>query len=601
MVLRAVLATLPPNHPDIETIPSVIAILDELVRVVGLSADMAKGRVEIWNYSKNLIFSPPTVVVRDLDLLDATRLLLHEGRLLCQTAGDSSCSEVLVLVLDNFIIVTEPRGEEDGTTKFYVRARPIPIELVILEGLSQEGQLRSLTPATNPGRRRSYDRRSSQSEMLYPFTVRRLGEMGSALRFFTASTELRSVWGQKLQEAISTRHFARESQKAFEVRSLCEDTFSAPLFEDTPASDLAGDVPCLGKVTCSVAFSTSNGQHMVAVGTADGLWMGLHNETRVAGQTMPSEKPLKLKDDVQFFSVGRLNDRPTIVYLTQKGAESAIKALEPVGRKTNNRLSNERRMSSNTLSRTLSLFGDSRLEWFKTIREYVLWSNPFDVAFLDTKIAIISSKGFEILGLTDLKRVVLPNWKDHQLASLPRHEAARPRAVSRVNSNEYLLCFNHFGAYVDHQGALSRTHAIIEWEGTAERIAFQHPWIVVFSKHFVEVRSIDKGRLVQIIPGEDIRCVWDGTSTAVPRPSTPGSSGPINSTLHNSNARIHGVMSVADNGDGQGKEWRQRVFELLPAPQRMSGRDEESVAPSSGPLAVHQHAHQLNGSSGGKP
>lgn len=39
---------------------------------------------------------------QDMELMDATRLLIHEGRLLCQAAGEPSCFEVLVLVLDNF-------------------------------------------------------------------------------------------------------------------------------------------------------------------------------------------------------------------------------------------------------------------------------------------------------------------------------------------------------------------------------------------------------------------------------------------------------------------------------------------------------------------
>lgn len=125
--------------------------------------------------------------------------------------------------------------------------------------------------STNVGSPGVGDRSDMPPKMLYPFSVRRLGETNSAWRFFAASAALRSEWGWKLREASSTRSVARETQKVssvethqydhayhvaqvLEVRSLCEDTFSTPLFDDASAHELSGDVPCLVKITCSVAF-----------------------------------------------------------------------------------------------------------------------------------------------------------------------------------------------------------------------------------------------------------------------------------------------------------------------------------------------------------
>ena len=61
----------------------------------------------------------------------------------------------------------------------------------------------------------------------------------------------------------------------------------------------------------------------------------------------------------------------------------------------------------------------------------------------------------------------------------------------------------------------------IEWEGTAERVAWHPPYVLVFDSRFIEVRTVETGRLCQIIQGEDIRSIWDGRGTSQPPPSFP--------------------------------------------------------------------------------
>ncbi|KAG8980920.1 hypothetical protein FRB94_010320 [Tulasnella sp. JGI-2019a] len=636
MRLKSILATLPTDHPDVEAIPSVVAVLEELGNVVHLSTEMAQGRVNIWTYSKNLVFNSINAV--NMDLMDPARLLIREGALFYQSEGDSFCRKVFVLVLDNFFIITEPQTDHD-TTKFHVKERPLPIELLVMGDFSKEGQRCVIMPSGAVRQPGSSNRTSIESDILYPFSVRRAGRSEDVLRFFAKSAVIRSEWGRKLEEAISTRSLAQQTHQIFDMRNLCEDTFSAQLFDDAPVHELSGDVPCLEKVLCSVAFSTSDGRRMVAVGAVDGLWMGPHSETRplwrvlslkmvtqcamleesglflvladksllvypieslapssIAGQQAATGKPRKLRDGVAFFSVGRLDDRPVVIYVAKKGSDTTLRALEPVARKTDDRTTLEKRKSGSALSRTLSFFGDSRSEWFRPIKEYVLWSDPFDVGFLKTKIAIVSPKAFEIMNLTDLKKVAVPNWKDPQFASLPRRENARPMGVYRASSKEYILCFDSFGVYVDPQGGLSRASAIVEWEGTAERVAFQHPYIVIFNTRFIEVRDIRKGRLLQILSGVDIRCIWDGRSTSVTQPATPGTSGTIDSTVSNYSTGIHGVMKVAGSGDKEGVYSKQKVFELLPT-QRMQDRNETSTGQgsSTSPASAIPAFHHLAG------
>ena len=103
----------------------------------------------------------------------------------------------------------------------------------------------------------------------------------------------------------------------------------------------------------------------------------------------------------------------------------------------------------------------------------------------------------------------------------------------------------------------------IEWEGTAERVAFHAPYILLFDSRFIEIRHVETGLLVQIIPGSDVRCIWDGR----------GVSTSAVSPLHEDSqeAQVHVVMNATDSTSGPGtlknKSIMQHVCELIPTVQ----------------------------------
>jgi hypothetical protein len=106
----------------------------------------------------------------------------------------------------------------------------------------------------------------------------------------------------------------------------------------------------------------------------------------------------------------------------------------------------------------------------------------------------------------------------------------------------------------------------IEWEGTAERVALHHPYVLLFDSRFIEIRHVETGRLAQIIPGNDIRCLWDGRGQASNIAQTPLSS---NFSGMEQEAKVHGVMTAeANNSSGSatrnGRAVAQHVYELVP-------------------------------------
>lgn len=73
---------------------------------------------------------------------------------------------------------------------------------------------------------------------------------------YADSSQARSDWKEKLQEAIGLRKVVQESNKVFEVETLSSDTFVVPSML-TPQTNHSWNTESsfTGKVTCSVPFS----------------------------------------------------------------------------------------------------------------------------------------------------------------------------------------------------------------------------------------------------------------------------------------------------------------------------------------------------------
>jgi hypothetical protein len=119
-----------------------------------------------------------------------------------------------------------------------------------------------------------------------------------------------------------------------------------------------------------------------------------------------------------------------------------------------------------------------------------------------------------------------------------------------------------FGLYVDKHGDPSRSTTTIEWEGTAERVAIHSPYILLFDTRFIEIRHVQTGRLAQIIPGNDVHCIWDGRGITSPMHiKTPDG----DEDDMQQEARVHAVMNASPAGPERApRAMAQHVFELIP-------------------------------------
>ncbi|KAJ7132313.1 Dbl-like domain-containing protein [Mycena epipterygia] len=615
LLLKGILDETPTSHDDRKEIPQVLEVIKALGKDTEPGVVSAKQKVELWRYNSNLVFKPGEAI--DMDLLDENRSLIFAGKVLRQPDNTipslewSGWSELFVVLFDNYVVMTKPK-ERDGVTKYHVNRRPIPLDLLTLVNFTDPptqrgaGLLRNLRGDRhdpNGTVASATPESAGDSRVVYPFTIHHNGRLGGAYILFTESAQGRTEWKQKLEEAMGIRKVVQESNRVFEVETLSADTFLVPSVQLGPASPQWNqDTSFTGKVTCSVPFNTADGRGLVAIGCAEGVWIGFRHDPRSMRRvlhlkmvtqcamldefgiflvladkslfayhiealvpsspqgTHASQVPQKLNGtkDVHFFSVGTLHNRTLVIYMKKKGLDSIFRVLEPVGDKINEKVKAPAGLGSRLG------FRSTKSEWFRIYRDFFLPSESFDLYFLKAKIVILCTKGFEIMDLNDFKSVTIPLRDDARLAPLSKRcDACRPIGMFRSNDDGFLLCYNEFGVYVDRHGDPRRGATTIEWEGNAERVALHSPYILLFDSRFIEVRNIETGRLAQIIPGNDIRCLWDGRGVGSSIIQIPGPAG--EPTVQE--AQVHAVMNGVDPMQPGGRPSRavaQHVFELIP-------------------------------------
>ncbi|TFK71669.1 hypothetical protein BDN72DRAFT_957951 [Pluteus cervinus] len=618
LLLKGIMEESPEGHEDHEAIPHVVDVIKALGKETEPGVQTAKEKVELWRYNGSLVYKPGEYV--DMDLLDESRSLKFSGKLLRQPESGLEMfgwSELYVLLFDNYLVMTKPK-EKESVTKYHVNRRPIPLELLTLVNFTDPptqrsaGILKTFTPGSSSNAAQSPES-AVDPRSVYPFTLHHNGRLGGTCILYAESAQSRDDWKKALQEAVGTRMVVQDSNRVFTVETLSADTF---LVSGNPTANhnqtWNQSAALTGKVTCSVPFNMRDGRGLVAIGCAEGVWIGFRHDPNSMRRVLhlkmvtqcamledfgiflvladkslfayhiealvpsspqgaqASQTPQKLNGsrDVHFFSVGTLHGRTLIAYMKKNGLDSVFRVLEPVMEKIN-----ERGRTPMGLGSRLG-FRSAKSEWFRVYREFFLPSDTFDLIFLKARIAILCVKGFEIMDLQDFDSVTIPHREDPRLGPLAKRcEACRPMGMFRSKDDEFLLVYDEFGLYVDKHGDPTRSAATIEWENTVERVALHPPYVLLFNSRFIEIRHIATGRLAQIIPGHDIRCIWDGRGVGSSirghaAPNTATNTGPDGM---NQEAQVHAVMNVTDPQPGPGgykavstKAIAQHVFELVP-------------------------------------
>ncbi|KAG2157870.1 uncharacterized protein EDB93DRAFT_730686 [Suillus bovinus] len=541
LILEHIQKITEPGHPDLEDLPLLLNILSEFLKSTQPGIAAAENRVKYWNVCESLTM--PKGQIMDLDWYNESRSLVYSGPVARRSKSEMDWhpwTDLFVVLLDNYLLLTKEERRTGGILKRYVASRPIPLEYLKLG--SFEGQPESRKERSEEGG--LLDNLRAQYKPIYPFTIYHSADKLERRYTLYAPTEsAREKWRNALVEAKTIDDVRRDANKWFAPQLVDDGSFRSPgAFTPRGFGSKAS-----GRIVNAVSFTAAGGKRLMAVGSAAGIYVGsrgdfnfrkilsygnpssiivlqdfnkfiVHHESyllsysldilaRVTMYQAPAssldasmEKIAGEDGTVLFCSAGRIKQRMIIVYALKSFFQITVHVLEAC--------------NLSELRRTPSRGSQGTILSFRPFGEplYVP-KDAYSVIPLAKTVAISTEKGVVIADPTNTTRQmiqVVPNFSaatsDTDMADLKtRCEDAKPLGLIRIESGEILVVYDTLGCYITKYGVPSRKSGFILWETKATSFAHRGSHVLLFSSEFIEIRSISTGRLDQVIEGRDIR------------------------------------------------------------------------------------------------
>ncbi|KAG0196302.1 RHO1 GDP-GTP exchange protein 2 [Mortierella sp. GBA30] len=531
LLLEAVLKYTPDDNPDKKALPEVINIIKDFLQKVNLESGKCENAFNLRQINKGLTWKSEPM---ELNLLAKDRQLIMKGPL--KKKGTSSeHADLYVFVFDHVLLLTKEKKGKGGEG-YKVHKRPIPLELLTLSTMEEPIMKSSrrtssliphkssshastvvskITPASGP-----LSKITSDSKSGYPIVFTHIGRYGGSFTLYATTHAGRKNWMDRIQKQIQALKNKADSWKLLPV--------SEKFF---PASN---------KVNCSSTYD--NGRRLV-IGTDAGVFVGkpkgqfdktisrervsqidvLEDERILlvlaekqllafglealdpSDPNSTNKRAKKVGSSVSFFKTGVCQNRTLVCIVknpTALDANATIKALEPI----------EQDISKKNKHSLRTMLRGGNAELFKLYKDFYIPRETNSLHFLRNTLCVGCSKGFELVDLTNLNTQDLLDLSDPTLDFVhKKDENLKPLAIYRIGSGDtftFLLCYEEFSFYVDKTGRRARNGWIIHWEGVPTFCALSLPYIIAFDPSFIEIRHVETGDLVQIIPGNNIRCLY---------------------------------------------------------------------------------------------
>ncbi|KAH9819949.1 hypothetical protein DFH28DRAFT_1079862 [Melampsora americana] len=265
----------------------------------------------------------------------------------------------------------------------------------------------------------------------------------------------------------------------------------------------------------------------------------------------------KISSNASFFKVGECLGKKLICVVKSGTVSSTIKTLEILRGFGPGAHSNGNGIGVSGLGLGLGygkgvgksglrkIVGGNSNDALKVYKEFYIPTESSSVHFLKSKLCVGCNKGFEIVDLESLDTQALLDPADSCLEFVLSKSGniggsggggggnggggngvgmggggsgnVKPLGIFRVEGGggEFLLCYEDFGFYVNKNGWRARNNWIVYWEGHPVAFAIHYPFVLAFEPSFVEVRHLESGALLQIIPGPNIRHLFSDKNQIV--------------------------------------------------------------------------------------
>ncbi|EGG07244.1 uncharacterized protein MELLADRAFT_48159 [Melampsora larici-populina 98AG31] len=530
LLLEVVLKYTPDDHSDKIDLPKVIKMIRELLTKVNIESGKSENRFNLAQLDQQLVFRQGEAV--DLRLREEGRELIFKGQLKKRGGGGSDSAELQVYLFDHALLMVKPKYSHK-TEQLKVYRKPIPLELLTITGLVNQpnpNQADGHHQSTSLTKKSLMNRANKAG---YPITINHLGRKGYSIVLWAPSFQSRSKWLEKIE---ARQIELRNRSTVFEMVALNEGFF-------------VGN----NKVTCAASFDNGN---RYVFGTENGVYLSsMPNRSNLPPSSSTSLeeegilKPIRVIQIMNVTQVEVIEPERILIILADKAMMSFwLDTLDPndstgIGKRTRKISSNATFfrtgeclgkklvcvVKSGTVSSTIKtlevlrgfgapgqgksglrkIVGGNSNDALKVYKEFYIPTESSSVHFLKSKLCVGCNKGFEIVDLESLDTQALLDPADPSLEFVLRGGSVKPLGIFRVEGGggEFLLCYEDFGFYVNKNGWRARNNWIVYWEGHPVAFAIQYPFVLAFEPSFVEVRHLETGALLQIIPGPNIRFV----------------------------------------------------------------------------------------------
>ncbi|KAF8603877.1 CNH-domain-containing protein [Ceratobasidium sp. AG-I] len=558
LLLEVVLKNTPEDSVDRVAIPKVVKIVREFLGRVNEESGKTENRFNLLQLDKGLVFQRGEEV--DLKLTDERRQLVYKGPLKRRGGTTNENGDLQIFLFDHALLMVKSKMVNKHE-QLKVFRRPIPLELLVVS-TPEENAARAGRPRTTLIRRNSNGStangtpppaaplRPDSQKSGYQLTVSHLGKKGFSLTLWAPTVVARRKWVENITA----------QQEAMRERSMVFDTFM--LSEEVFVGD--------AKVNCAVPYDYGR---RIAYGTDVGVYFQTlgegRNRTPMKVLDLPDVQQIDVLEEYQllvvlsersvltfpldalesndpvggmkrmkrisshtsFFKAGHCLGRTLVCVVKASSLSSTIKTLEPIDQ-------NVRGKNKPTFKKLLQGGNDT----LKVFKEFYIPTESHSIHFLKTKLCVACTKGFEIVDLETLDTQVLLDPADASLDFVQRREDVRPLAIYRIDG-EFLLCYNEFAFYVNKSGWRSKKDVTIYWEGTPTAFALHYPYVMAFDPTFIEIRHVEDGGLVQVIRGNNLRCLFADTQPSVMNSSAMNSSVSSTSSIRSGSTTMHGSYS----------------------------------------------------------
>ncbi|GAA5876532.1 hypothetical protein JCM3774_003128 [Rhodotorula dairenensis] len=531
LLLDACLKHTSDDNPDKIALPKVIKLVREFLGRVNVETGKSENRFNLAQLDQQLVFKNGEAV--DLRLRDEERELIFKGPLKKRGGTQSESAELQVFLFDHAILMVKQKSKNE---QYKVYRKPIPLELLVVAAIDDAASARGgvVRPKSLMARGSSKSSTTTSSNQPPPgadknkqgfaLTFIHLGRRGYQLTLWASTWSTRKKWLDKIEER---QHELRERSLVFETLPL-----SAGYFVGT------------NRLTCAAPFDNGN---RVVYGTENGVYLAdLREKNKVpvkvisapsvtqldvleeqgilivladkAVQTFfidhldpgdaigAAKRARKISANATFFKAGQCLGRTLVCVVKSGNVSSTIKTLEPVDQARGKK------------QPTIRKFLQGSNESLRVFKEFYIPTESSSVHFLKSKLCVGCTKGFEIVDLETLDTQGLLDPADSSLDFVQKRETAKPIAIYRIDG-EFLLCYDEFAFYVNKNGWRAKGNWIIQWEGFPTAFALHYPYVLAFEPTFIEVRHVESGALMQIIPGNNIRCLFADSRNSAAAPA----------------------------------------------------------------------------------